>query len=73
MLIGSISTGAGGGGDSSDALDAWLQDRFAGAPFPVVKGFPAGHIPNTRTLPLGVRVRLDADAGVLAFDGPAVA
>jgi muramoyltetrapeptide carboxypeptidase len=72
MLIGSISTGAGGGGDTSDALDAWLQDRFAGAPYPVVKGFPAGHIPRTRTLPLGVQVRLDADAGTLAFGGPAV-
>jgi muramoyltetrapeptide carboxypeptidase len=72
MLIGSISTGAGGGGDPSDALDAWLQDRFAGAPFPVVKGFPAGHIPHTRTLPLGLRVRLDADAGTLGFAGPAV-
>jgi muramoyltetrapeptide carboxypeptidase len=73
MLIGSISTGANGGGDSSEALSAWLRDRFAGAPFPVVRGFPAGHLPGTRTLPLGARVRLDADRGVLAFDGPAVA
>ncbi|HEY4231681.1 MAG TPA: LD-carboxypeptidase, partial [Thermoanaerobaculia bacterium] len=73
MLIGSISTGANGGGDSSQAISAWLRDRFAGAPFPVVKGFPAGHIPGTRTLPLGARVRLDADRGVLEFDGPAVA
>ena len=39
----------------------------------MVKGFPAGHIPDTRTLPLGVPVRLDADAGVLEFAGPAVA
>ncbi len=73
MLIGSISTGANGGGDSSEALSAWLRDRFAGAPFPVVKGFPAGHLRQTRTLPLGARVRLDADRGVLEFDGPAVA
>jgi muramoyltetrapeptide carboxypeptidase len=73
MLIGSISTGANGGGDSSEALSAWLRDRFAGAPFPVIRGFPAGHIPGTRTLPLGARVRLDADRGVLVFDGPAVA
>jgi muramoyltetrapeptide carboxypeptidase len=72
MLIGSISTGASGGGDSSQAISAWLRDRFAGAPFPVVRGFPAGHVAGTRTLPLGARVRLDADRGVLAFDGPAV-
>jgi muramoyltetrapeptide carboxypeptidase LdcA involved in peptidoglycan recycling len=38
----------------------------------VVRGFPAGHVAGTRTLPLGARVRLDADRGVLAFDGPAV-
>ncbi len=73
MLIGSISTGANGGGDSSEAVSAWLRDRFAGAPFPVVKGFPAGHVAGTRTLPLGARVRLDANRGVLEFDGPAVA
>jgi muramoyltetrapeptide carboxypeptidase len=73
MLIGSISTGANGGGDPPQALSAWLRDRFAGAPFPVVRGFPAGHIPGTRTLPLGVSVRVDADRGLLEFDGPAVA
>jgi muramoyltetrapeptide carboxypeptidase len=72
MLIGSISTGANGGGDPSEALSAWLRDRFAGAPFPVVRGFPAGHLSGTRTIPLGTSVRLDADRGVLSFDGPAV-
>jgi muramoyltetrapeptide carboxypeptidase len=72
MLIGSISAGASGGGDSPEAVADWLQDRFAGAPFPVVRGFPAGHLPRPRTLPLGIRVRLDADRGVLEFDGPAV-
>ena len=72
MLIGSISTGAGRGGDSPEAVSAWLRDRFAGAPFPVVRGFPAGHLPNARTLPLGVSVRLDADSRRLEFDGPGV-
>jgi muramoyltetrapeptide carboxypeptidase len=73
MIIGSISTGATGGGDSPEAVSAWLRERFAGAPFPVVRGFPAGHLANTRTLPLGVTVRLDASAGTLSFDGPGVA
>jgi muramoyltetrapeptide carboxypeptidase len=73
MIIGSISTGATGGGDSPEAVSAWLRERFAGAPFPVVRGFPAGHLEKTRTLPLGVTVRLDASAGTLAFDGPGVA
>ena len=62
MLIGSISPGARGGGESPEAVAAWLEDRFRGAPFPVVRGFPAGHLPRPRTLPLGVPVRLDAEA-----------
>jgi muramoyltetrapeptide carboxypeptidase len=73
MLIGSISPGASGGGESPEALDAWLADRFAGAPFPVVRGFPAGHLRRARTLPLGVPVRLDAERRVLEFLGPGVA
>jgi muramoyltetrapeptide carboxypeptidase len=72
MLIGSISTGARGGGDSPEGVSAWLRERFAGAPFPVVCGFPAGHLPRGRTLPLGVTVHLDANRGRLEFDGPGV-
>ena len=72
MLIGSISTGARDGGDSPEGVSAWLRDRFEGAPFPVVCGFPAGHLPRGRTLPLGVTVHLDANRGRLAFDGPGV-
>jgi muramoyltetrapeptide carboxypeptidase len=74
MLIGSISPGSRGGGESADVLAAWLEDRFRGAPFPVVRGFPAGHIPRPRTLPLGVRVRLEANeyAGRLEFLEPGV-
>jgi len=69
MLIGSISPGARGGGESPEVVAAWLEDRFRGAPYPVVRGFPAGHLPRTRTLPLGVPVRLDigADGGRLEF------
>jgi muramoyltetrapeptide carboxypeptidase len=32
---------------------------------PVAYGFPIGHIDDQWTLPLGVRARLDADAGEL--------
>jgi muramoyltetrapeptide carboxypeptidase len=63
MLIGSISPGARGGGESPEAVAGWLEDRFRGAPYPVVRGFPAGHLARPRTLPLGVRVRLTADEG----------
>ncbi len=71
MLIGSISPGARGG-ESPEAVGLWLRDFFAGAPFPVMSGLPAGHIPGTRTLPLGLPVRVDAGRGLLEFSGPAV-
>lgn len=69
MVIGSISPGRRGG-KATVAVDAWVADRFAGAPFPVVRGFPAGHLRRSRTLPLGVAVRVDADRRVLEFLGP---
>jgi muramoyltetrapeptide carboxypeptidase LdcA involved in peptidoglycan recycling len=72
MLIGSISPGARGG-ESPEAVGLWLRDFFAGAPFPVLSGLPAGHLPGTRTLPLGLPVRVDAGRGLLEFSGPAVA
>jgi muramoyltetrapeptide carboxypeptidase len=72
MIIGSISPGARGG-ESAETAAAWLADRFAGAPFPVVRGFPAGHIPGSRTLPLGVPVRVDAGRRVVEFSEAGVA
>lgn len=72
MVIGSISPGARGG-ESPQAVDVWLRDYFAGAPFPVVVGFPAGHLAGGRTLPLGLPVSVDTGKGLLAFEGPAVA
>ncbi|HWZ86645.1 MAG TPA: LD-carboxypeptidase [Thermoanaerobaculia bacterium] len=66
MVIGSISPGARGG-ESPETVAGWLRDYFAGAPFPVVSGFPAGHMPRSRTLPLGRAVRVDASSGVLEF------
>jgi muramoyltetrapeptide carboxypeptidase len=70
MVIGSISPGARGG-ESPETVAAWLRDYFAGAPFPVVSGFPAGHLARARTLPLGRTVRVDASTGVLEFPAPA--
>ena len=39
---------------------------------PAVLGFPFGHVPQNYALPLGVRARLDADAGTLTLLEPAV-
>ena len=40
--------------------------------FPVATGLPFGHVADNWTLPLGVRARLDADAGTLTLLEPAV-
>jgi muramoyltetrapeptide carboxypeptidase len=73
MVIGSISPGARGGGETPEAVAAWLTDRFTGAPFPVVRGFPAGHLRRPRTLPLGVPVRVDGERGTIEFRSAGVA
>jgi muramoyltetrapeptide carboxypeptidase len=71
MIIGSITPGAVGG-ESPEFVAEWLSDRFRGAPFPVVCGYPAGHVAGNRTLPLGQPVRVDADRRVVEFLQPAV-
>lgn len=40
-------------------LDEVFSHWFADAPYPVIRGFPTGHIPEQETLPLGRRARLD--------------
>jgi muramoyltetrapeptide carboxypeptidase len=66
MVIGTIAPGRAGA-EPAEKVRAWLADRFAGSPFPVVSGFPAGHSADTRTIPLGARVRVDADGGTVRF------
>ncbi len=73
MIIGSIAPARREGAESPEDIRSWLAQRFAGSPFPIVNGFPAGHLRETRTLPLGVRVRVDADRGIVDFVEDAVA
>jgi len=42
-----------------------LRDLLGGLGVPVAHGFPFGHVDDNWTLPVGARVRLDADAGTL--------
>lgn len=58
--------------DGPEAMEV-IHDRLGGLGIPVAVGFPFGHIDDNWTLPLGVRARLDADAGTLALLEPAVA
>lgn len=67
MLIGSVAPGRREGMESPEEIRAWLRRRFADAPFPVAMGFPAGHLPSTRTIALGARARVDFDSGRVDF------
>jgi muramoyltetrapeptide carboxypeptidase len=51
--------------DGALGLDEVLVTYFGPLGIPVAHGFPIGHIDDQWTLPLGVRARLDADAGEL--------
>jgi muramoyltetrapeptide carboxypeptidase len=73
MVIGSIAPGRREGAESPEEVRSWLTKRFAGSPFPVAAGFPAGHLAGTRTLPLGARVRVDLERGAIDFLETAVA
>jgi muramoyltetrapeptide carboxypeptidase len=59
--------------DGALGFDEVLATYFGPLDIPVAYGFPIGHIENQWTLPLGVRARLNADAGELELLEPAVA
>ena len=61
VVLGSFADCDGPGAD--DLVVAVFRDFFADAPFPVVAGFPAGHLSENLALTLGVPLRVDADAG----------
>ena len=54
------------------AFDEVIETYFGPLGIPVAHGFPIGHIEDQWTLPLGVRARLDADAGSLTILDAAV-
>ncbi|MFI0825217.1 LD-carboxypeptidase [Streptomyces roseolus] len=55
-----------------EEVRALLADRLGGLGVPVVERLGFGHDPAAPTVPLGVPAVLDADAGTLAFDVPAL-
>ena len=58
--------------DGALGFDEVLATYLQPLGIPVAAGFPVGHIEDQWTLPLGVRARLDADAGELELLEPAV-
>jgi muramoyltetrapeptide carboxypeptidase len=59
--------------DGSLGVDQVLTHYFGPLGIPVLYGLPIGHIDEQWTLPLGVRARMDADAGTVELLEPAVA
>jgi muramoyltetrapeptide carboxypeptidase len=55
------------------ALREVLESRLGGLGVPVLYDVPVGHGSSLATVPLGVQVTLDADAGTLTVDEPALA
>ncbi|WP_086560238.1 S66 peptidase family protein [Streptomyces africanus] len=55
-----------------EELRAVLADRLGGLGVPVVEEFGFGHGEGALTMPLGVPAELDATAGTLTFDAPAL-
>lgn len=63
IALGAFTEG-GDDADSPGVLDV-LGDVLGGLGVPVAHGFPFGHVDDNWTLPVGVRARLDADAGAV--------
>ncbi|MER5213548.1 LD-carboxypeptidase [Streptomyces sp. NPDC002838] len=55
-----------------DELRAVLADRLGGLGVPVVEEFGFGHCEGALTIPFGVAAELDADAGTVTLDAPAL-
>jgi muramoyltetrapeptide carboxypeptidase len=72
VLVGRFTGLNRSGRDGALGYDEVLTEYFDPLGIPVAYGFPVGHTDAQWTLPLGVRVRLDADAGEVELLEPAV-
>ncbi|HUJ13801.1 MAG TPA: LD-carboxypeptidase [Thermoanaerobaculia bacterium] len=54
------------------SLEEILRDRFGSLSVPAISGLSFGHIEQKLVMPIGVQATLDADAGTLRIDEPAV-
>ncbi|MEU9391797.1 LD-carboxypeptidase [Streptomyces sp. NPDC048324] len=55
-----------------EKVRALLLDRLGGLGVPIAEGFGFGHCAGALTIPFGVSAALDADAGTLTLDEPAL-
>jgi muramoyltetrapeptide carboxypeptidase len=73
IIVGRFTDLDRAGQDGALGFDQVLATYFGPLNIPVAYGFPIGHIDAQWTLPLGIRARLDADAGEVDLLEPAVA
>ncbi len=66
VLLGVFEGCETGDSEESLSLSEVFSDYLIPLGVPVLAGYPAGHTGDSATLPLGVRVRLDADAKTLS-------
>ncbi|MDR7383940.1 S66 peptidase family protein [Promicromonospora iranensis] len=62
-----------GSWEGCDPAEPVVRDVLGSLAIPIVGELGFGHGPDPRTVPLGVPVELDADAGTLTLDQPALA
>ena len=65
IVIGGITDVPDAGAEHVPLVEDVLHDLLGDLGIPVAYGFPFGHLEDNWTLPVGVRARLDADAGTL--------
>ena len=73
IVVGRFTELVRAGRDGALGFDQVLAGYFGPLNIPVAYGFPIGHLDAQWTMPLGVRARLDADAGEVELLEPAVA
>ncbi|WP_371668303.1 LD-carboxypeptidase [Streptomyces sp. NBC_00289] len=70
--VAGVALGSWAGCGPYEGVRAVLADRLGGLGVPVVEEFGFGHCDDASTIPLGMTAELDADAGTLTFDEPAL-
>ena len=73
VVVGRFTEMDRGGDDGALGFDEVLATYLEPLGIPVAHGFPIGHIEEQWTMPIGVRARLDADAGEVELLEGAVA
>ncbi|MFD9125231.1 LD-carboxypeptidase [Kitasatospora sp. NPDC059571] len=71
--VAGVTLGSWEGCGPIDRVRRVMLDRLAPLGVPVIWELGFGHGPTSLTVPLGVRALLDADAGTLTLDAPALA